>query len=315
MKPKPHDALALGVLSRLEIAAPYLESVLPSELREAIDLTTLELLPSGFHDPDLSYRQVDVLYRAKLRSGRACLLYVLVEHQSSVEQRMALRLLVYAGRILDVWRREYGDAEEVPALIPVVLYSGQRAWTAPTDLHSLLDLEAPARRVAEHFSPQLRYVVDDLARQNDAQLESRPGPALIRLTLLLLRHGHDELPALLAFLRQVAALFNALKAPDDWRLTITYILSISEASSAQVLEALEPALGQDALESAVTAAEQLRVEGILEGERRVLLRMLRQKFGGLDPDLEKRIAAAELADLERWTRRFVEAETLDSIFA
>tara|TARA_B100000965_G_scaffold359072_1_gene338882 strand:+ start:1154 stop:1381 length:228 start_codon:yes stop_codon:yes gene_type:complete len=46
----------------------------------------------------------------------------------------------------------------------------------------------------------------------------------------------------------------------------------------------------------VTAAEQLRVEGILEGERRVLLRQLRQKFGGLTPDLEKRIAAAELAD-------------------
>lgn len=65
----------------------------------------------------------------------------------------------------------------------------------------------------------------------------------------------------------------------------------------------------------MTAAERLRREGILEGERRVLLRQLRLKFGGLAPDVEKRVASAELADLERWTLRFLEAESLDSVFA
>lgn len=322
MPPKPHDALARSTLSRLELAAPYLQSVLPGELREALDFETLEHVPGSFIDPDLSERQTDVLFRAQLEGGGESLLYVLVEHQSTVERRMSLRLLVYVGRILDRWRKEHPEAEHVPAVFPVVLYSGPRVWTAPTDLHSLLELAPPARATAERHSPQLRYAVDDLGRLSDEHLEARPGPPLIRLTLLLLRHGHDDLPTLLEFLARAAALINVLSDPDDCRLAITYILKIQAEASREVAEALKPALNANALEVAVTAVNQIhaegreqgRKEGVLEGERRVLLRQLRRKFGTLPADSEQRIAEAKQSELELWAERVLEAESLEGVF-
>jgi len=313
--PKPHDALARSTLSRLELAAPYFQSVLPGDLREALDFETLEHVPGSFIDPDLSERQTDLLFRAELEGGGESLLYVLVEHQSTVERRMSLRLLVYVGRILDRWRKEHPDAERVPAVFPVVLYSGPRAWTAPTDLHSLLDLAPPPREAAEHYSPQLRYAVDDLVGQTDERLEARPGPPLIRLTLLLLRHGHDDLPTLMEFLARAAGLLNALSDPDDCRLAITYILLIQEEAAREVLEALKPALSPDTLEVAVTALNPFVAEGILEGERRVLLRLLRRKFGALAPEIEARISQAKQADLERWAERTLEVGELEAVFS
>ena len=314
MPPKPHDALARSTLSRLELAAPYLQSVLPGELREALDFETLEHVPGSFIDPDLSERQTAVLFRAQLEGGGESLLYVLVEHQSTVERRMSLRLLVYVGRILDRWRKEHPEAEHVPAVFPVVLYSGPRVWNAPTDLHSLLDLAPGLRPSVEHCAPQLRYAVDDLLRQTDEQLEARPGPPLVRLTLLLLRHGHDDLSTLLEFLARAGALINALLDPDDCRLAITYILRIQEEASREVLQALKPALNRDTLEVAVTTVNQFVAEGILEGARRVLQRQLRRKFGELASEVEQRIAQAEQADLELWAERILEIESVEEVF-
>ena len=69
------------------------------------------------------------------------------------------------------------------------------------------------------------------------------------------------------------------------------VLYVSKYGNPEVIDALKPALSSDALEVAVTAADQLRAEGMLEGERRVLLRQLRRKFGSLAPEVEQEVQA------------------------
>jgi Domain of unknown function (DUF4351) len=53
-----------------------------------------------------------------------------------------------------------------------------------------------------------------------------------------------------------------------------------------------------------------REEGRKEGERSLLLRQLRTRFGELPPAAVARIEAADLADLERWGERIFGAQTL-----
>jgi hypothetical protein len=61
------------------------------------------------------------------------------------------------------------------------------------------------------------------------------------------------------------------------------------------------------------ASTEARKEGIKEGERNSLLRLLRVRFGELPAVAVARIEAADMADLERWGERVLGAQTLAEV--
>lgn len=54
-------------------------------------------------------------------------------------------------------------------------------------------------------------------------------------------------------------------------------------------------------------------EGKQEGEANILCRLLEKKFGPLSPKLRKKIKSASVEDLEKWTDRLFEAQSLDEL--
>ena len=54
--------------------------------------------------------------------------------------------------------------------------------------------------------------------------------------------------------------------------------------------------------------------GRVEGERTVLERLLRRRFGPLSPAVSGRLHEASAADLEAWAENLLEARTLDDVF-
>lgn len=82
---------------------------------------------------------------------------------------------------------------------------------------------------------------------------------------------------------------------------------------------LEKALGSKAAETVMTYAEELRQEGRRQGReeglRAAVLQVLEVRFGALPAGIDARVAAAGLADLERWLRRAVTAANLDEVFS
>ena len=59
--------------------------------------------------------------------------------------------------------------------------------------------------------------------------------------------------------------------------------------------------------------QKLRSEARSEGVRSVLLRQLRTRFGELPAASVARIEAADIADLERWSDRVLDARTLAEV--
>ena len=55
-------------------------------------------------------------------------------------------------------------------------------------------------------------------------------------------------------------------------------------------------------------------QGRVEGERAVLERQLRRRFGLLPPATVSRLARASVADLETWAENVLDAETLADVF-
>lgn len=60
--------------------------------------------------------------------------------------------------------------------------------------------------------------------------------------------------------------------------------------------------------------EQGMERGRVEGERTVLERLLRRRFGRLPPATARRLDGASQADLEAWTENVLDAGSLDEVF-
>jgi len=56
-------------------------------------------------------------------------------------------------------------------------------------------------------------------------------------------------------------------------------------------------------------------EGVQQGERAVLLRLLRQRFSdAMDAHVEQRVATAPIEQIDLWTMRILSAATLAEVF-
>ena len=55
-------------------------------------------------------------------------------------------------------------------------------------------------------------------------------------------------------------------------------------------------------------------QGRVEGERVVLERLLRRRFGQLSPATAERLGRASAADLETWAENVLDAERLGDVF-
>ncbi len=60
--------------------------------------------------------------------------------------------------------------------------------------------------------------------------------------------------------------------------------------------------------------QRAREEAHIEGERTVLDRQLRRRFGDLRPEIDERLRRASAADIEAWADNVLDAETLDDVF-
>ena len=81
-------------------------------------------------------------------------------------------------------------------------------------------------------------------------------------------------------------------------------------------------IGPEAEEVYMSTADMLRAEGRAEGIAKgvgkgvahVLVRQLTRRFGAVPDEARQRIDTAPLEQLEAWTDRVLDAETLDEVF-
>ena len=55
-------------------------------------------------------------------------------------------------------------------------------------------------------------------------------------------------------------------------------------------------------------------QGRVEGERALLKRQLRRRFGLLSPEVTEKLVEASVTDLETWAENVLDAPTLDDVF-
>jgi hypothetical protein len=316
---KPHDALFRSTFSQPEHAAGELQHLLPPELSARIDWPTLTLVPSSFVDEALRDSQSDLLFTAAL-DGKEAFIYLLFEHQSTPDALMVFRELKYEVGIWDGWLKEHPKAKKLPVILPILLCHGPSGWSAATRFEKVLDVDDETMALVADFVPKFRVIVDDLADESDEALRGRAMTALGRLVLFCLKTARNT-DDLVRGLSLWASVFREVREAPNGRAALAliwrYIWAVHEKPKERILPALLAAADEEQKKDMASLAQQFIDEGIEKGiekgERGLLLRQLRRRFGGLSADVIARVERAGMAEVERWGDRVLTAGSLAEV--
>ncbi len=119
---------------------------------------------------------------------------------------MAVRVLTYVGLLYQELIRVANtrDFDELPAILPIVLHSGESTWSAAEDVASLVS-DMP--RGLETYRPRLRYLLIDESCYDDADLATHHNFAA-----MLFRLENCQRPQLMQIL--VSTLEEWLQEPE-----------------------------------------------------------------------------------------------------
>jgi predicted transposase/invertase (TIGR01784 family) len=118
----PNDAMFKHYLTQPVHAASLIRAVFPQELVDRLNLDHLELVPGSFVDEDLTDRHCDVLMRTRF-AGREAFVFTIIEHQSSPDRMMPLRMVEYMVKVWRRYRRDNPNTKRLPLILPLVVYS------------------------------------------------------------------------------------------------------------------------------------------------------------------------------------------------
>lgn len=322
-----HDALFKAMFGTPETAEGLLRAVLPPEVVATIDWSSLTVESTTFIDPNLAEYRSDLVCRARFVDGGDAVLYVLVEHQSSVDPDMPLRVLGYELRIWEQFRAEVRRGPR-PAIIPIVIAHVPGGWTEPTAFGALYP-PAVRRAALGHLLPQFEVCLVDLAHTTDDDIRAWTLDVFQQIALVLLRDARDRLrldTTLDAWSAELALAYgSAMRAPTGMRAfaqLVRYMFLVTKDLGAarfrgKLLKHL-PA----AKETVMTIAEELREEGREKGREQgraeataeSLRVVLAHKFGPLDTAIDARLATATLDELKAYLNRALTANSLAAVF-
>ncbi len=131
-KLKQHDPLVRKHLSNIEVAKDFLDIHLPLEIKSRCDLSSVVVESGSYIDDDLKTHCSDIVYKLKLLTGDqdSCIyVYTLIEHQSSPEVLMPLRILRYQLAIIQkhLDNKKVSNDHKLPLVVPLVLYNGRKS--------------------------------------------------------------------------------------------------------------------------------------------------------------------------------------------
>ncbi len=312
----PHDQFFKEVFSRAEVAADFLAHHLPAEIAALLQPGSLEIQKDSFVDPELAEHHTDLLYAVRWADDQPGYVYLLFEHKSYPEPRIALDLLRYLVRIWEQTLKS-GHQGPLPVVLPLVIYHGRRPWRIASDFGSLFDLPPELTP----YLPEFRYLLTDLTGQSDAELR---GDVLLQVALLLLKYIfrpelRERLPGILMLLKDLGEQRRGL---DYLHAVLRYLSTgttrLGRTDLAQAVQQIfvrGDHIMSTIAEEWVREGEKKGVQqGIPQGEALLLRRQLTRRFGALPDWAEARLNGAGQTQLETWALRVLDAPNLEAVF-
>ncbi len=195
----PHDAFFKRIMENQLSAKNFLKQYLPDNVKNIVDLNTIEVQKESYIESNLTKRFSDIVYKIKTIENNDAFIYVIAEHQSSVDHTMVFRLWKY---LMLVAERHIGKDKKIPLIFPIVVYNGKAKYTAPRVLWELFDDPKLAKLILneDHALVDLQAATDDEIAKNEN----------LALYEYILKHNYmkDKLELLKNLLKKFSKLIN-----------------------------------------------------------------------------------------------------------
>ncbi|SAI48608.1 Putative transposase%2C YhgA-like [Bordetella ansorpii] len=312
-----HDASYKLLFSHPEMIQALLQGFVGEPWIAQLDFSSIEKVPVSFVTDDRRARLGDLAWRIK-GGDRWLYVYVLLEFQSSVEPRMALRMMAYLALFYqDLARqRAVGPGELLPPVLPLVLYNGESAWHAVQDVAQLI---APLPGESAAYRPALRYCLVDQQRWIR---DGHPAAGNLAAAFFQLERSRtpEEIGHALTVWLECAPRSDFSGLHRDLVRWLRHSLLPARMPGARIPELNDIQEARAMLYDTVKGWTQdwLRdglKQGNREGRQAILGQQLVHRFGPLPADVQQRVARAQAPDLDRWALSMLSASTLDDVFA
>ncbi len=173
-KQTPHDGSYRRLFSHAVMVEDLIRRYVAPPWLDRLDFSTLEMVPAHYVSDELEQRESDVVWRLRYGpSGDWFYVYLLIEFQSGVFHFMAIRVLSYIMLLYEdlIRKKRLTRSGKLPPVVPIVLYNGDRRWTAPLQVSELIESLPGFRR---HL-PAFEYLVIDEGAQGAAGAARQSG--------------------------------------------------------------------------------------------------------------------------------------------
>jgi predicted transposase YdaD len=326
-----HDALFRSVFGQPRYAISHLSRFLPAEVLAELRIEEATPYPGTIIDAKLKEHHADLIYRVPLRHcsqaapldaqiPEEALMFMLFEHQSTLEPLMAFRLLGYMTAVWDDYVRQT-RAALLPPTVAVVLYHGDRPWDISPHFADIVAFSPDRTSAQRPHVPEFSYIINDLSSIPDEVLQAGALDGLVRL---LFKYSRDDLlsqklPEWVALFDQVAA--EGTPGLQGLSLVVEYLMQ-GRRVPPQVIDIIGELVSAEVRQVFKSTADLLREEGEArgraEGEARGrakdILRILAAHRVPVSSELEDVILGCrDLAQLDRWFDRALTARTVDDM--
>jgi predicted transposase/invertase (TIGR01784 family) len=314
---RPHDPVYRRIFSNPGIIEQALRRFLKAPWLGKLDFSTLELVPTRYVSRFLEQRESDIVWRVRYGNGEQdwFFVYVLMELQSSVQRFMALRLWAYIALFYQYLLRQklLTPLRLLPPVLPIVLYNGEKPWSAPL---VLADLIQPVEGLER---PSFEYVVLDASHHPVEEL--RPVEDVVSGVFLM--EQVENFADLETVLDELEGLVTDPELEKDISLLVSSVVGKLALSGETVprLRTLQEVRNMLAERVArwpkqwlEQGLEQGRQEGLRTGKAEILTDLASRRFGELPQWVMERFGRADVDTLDRWSSRLLDAERLEDVF-
>ncbi len=314
---------------------------------DAIDFSEMTVERTHFVKADYAHVATDILLKAPFHSHagktrEAVFIYLLVEHQSKPQRFLQLRLADYVLEAYKMQKRAWDQrnasdaALALSAVLPIVLYTGERSWARIEPLDELVHEGNRFKSMIPQFTPHFLNLRD----VSTSTLESEGG--FFGSILHLIKEQHTDFSAFRVVIGNVMERLEAMPASERnrWIEFLSYALALvyharTEKEHSPLVAAIETSVQSDPHRTEYgkmgrTIAQMFIDQGVEKGMRKglqkgeikgeiksrqtVLLRQLRNRFKTVPPAVQARIAETEdVPTLDAWLDRVLDAKKLADV--
>ncbi len=308
----PHDHFFKDAMTNLTVAKEFFERHLPALVQSQLNLETLALQSGSYIDQSLKRTASDVLYTVDYASQPGFgYLYVLTEHQSSVDMLMPLRLWRYIISIWSTHLKKY-PGSKLPAVIPLVFYNGPQIYDGPRDIRELI--EAPPELIDQFLLKPFDLV--DVSTIPDEEIRQKQWCGLLEYAMKCSR-AKEALNYVETFIELLKGVCQS-GGIDYGTVALQYFITQTETNEpGKLLKTLEQGLNEEGQIMATVAQylrEQGMQQGVKQGESTLLMHLLERKFKAVSQIYRQRVEQANAADLLRWGEKVLDSQAIEDVF-